>query len=237
ALAPRDEADDRVARDRVAALREPDQEIADALDADTARPLELLRRRDRRERALDVVDDAELHHDLLRADGAVADRGLEVVERLVVVLAAALDDPILPDGRDRGPGEPAKLALERIAAVDDVLVAVLALEPLPDLLAGVAGLDDVQPVTRGPVLALGRDDLGDCAVLGPVVERDQPVVDLGPDRPVSDVGMDAVREVERGRAGRQVLDVALRRENEDLILEDVELDAFDELGRVGDVAL
>ena len=37
ALAPRDEADDRVTGDRVTALREADQEIADALDPD-ARP-------------------------------------------------------------------------------------------------------------------------------------------------------------------------------------------------------
>ena len=94
--------------------------------------------------------------------------------------------------------------------MDDVLVAVLALEPLADLLAGVAGADDVQPVARRPVLALGRDDLDDVAVLEPVVERDEAVVDLRADRPVADVGVDAVGEVERRRARRQVLDVALR---------------------------
>ena len=46
------------------------------------------------------------------------------------------------------------------------------------------------------------------------------------------VRVDAVREVERGRAGRQVLDVTLRGEDEHLVLEDVELDPLDELGRV-----
>ena len=61
ALAAGDEADDRVARDRVAALGEADEQVADALDPDAAGPLEPLRRRDRRERALDVVDDAEAH--------------------------------------------------------------------------------------------------------------------------------------------------------------------------------
>ena len=121
--------------------------------------------------------------------------------------------------------------------MDDVLVAVLALEPLADLLAGVAGPDHVHPVARRAVLALRRDDLDDVAVLEPVVERDEPVVDLRPDRPMADVGVDPVREVERRRAGRQVLDVALRGEDEDLVLEDVELDALDELGRVADVAL
>ena len=114
----------------------------------------------------------------------------------------------------------------------DVLVAVLALEPLADLFAGVGGPDDVQPVARRTVLALGRDDLDDVAVLESIVERDEAVVDLRADRAVADVGVDAIREVERRGAGRQVLDVALRREHEDLVLEDVELDALDELGRV-----
>ena len=123
--------------------------------------------------------------------------------------------------------------------MDDVLVAVLALEPLADLFAGVTGADDVQPVARRAVLALRRDDLDDVAVLESIVERDEPVVHLRADRAVADVGVDAIGEVERRRAGRQVLDVALGREHEDLVLEDVELDALDELGRVRlrDVAL
>ena len=87
------------------------------------------------------------------------------------------------------------------------------------------------------MLTLRRDDLDDVAVLEPVVERHEAVIDLRPDAAVADVGVDPVREVERGRAGRQVLDVAARREDEDLVLEDVELDPLDELGRVGDLAL
>jgi hypothetical protein len=50
------------------------------------------------------------------------------------------------DRLDAGPGEAPQLALQALAAVDDVLGAVLLLEPLPDLLAGVAGPDDVHPV-------------------------------------------------------------------------------------------
>ncbi len=85
--------------------------------------------------------------------------------------------------------------------------------------------------------ALGRDDLDDVAVLELVVERHEPVVDLRADAAVADVGVDAVGEVERRGARRQFLDVAFRREDEDLVLEDVELHALDELGRVGDVPL
>jgi hypothetical protein len=89
------------------------------------------------------------------------------------------------------------------------------------------------------VLALRGNDLDDVAVLQPVIERDQPVVHLRADRAMPDVGVDAIGKVERRGARRQVLDVAFRREHEDLVLEDVELDPLDELGRVGlaDVAL
>jgi hypothetical protein len=87
------------------------------------------------------------------------------------------------------------------------------------------------------VLGLGGHDLDDVAVLQPVVQRHEAVVDLGADAAVADVGVDSVGEVERRRAGRKVLDLALRREDEDLVLEDVELDALDELGGVRDVAL
>ncbi len=83
------------------------------------------------------------------------------------------------------------------------------------------------------MLALGGHDLDDVAVLEPVVERDQAVVHLRADRAVADVGVDPVGEVERGRTGGQVLDIAARREHEDLVLEDVELDPLDKLGRVG----
>ena len=143
----------------------------------------------------------------------------------------------MADRRDAGPGQALQLALERLATVADVLVAVLLLEPLPDLLAGVRGPDDREPVARRPVLGLRRHDLDDVAVLQAIVERHQPVVDLGADRPVTDVGVDPIGEVERRGTRRQVLDVALRREDEHLVLEDVELDAFDELGRVADLAL
>ncbi len=200
-------------------------------------PLGQRRWGDRGQGQLGVVDDAQTHDHLGRADRAVADGGVEVVEVVEVVLPGDLDDPLVADRLDRLAGQPAELALERLAAVDDVVVALLALEPGPDLLPGVAGPDDVEPVARRPVLALGRDDLDDVAVLQPVVERDQPVVDLRPDAAVTDVGVDPVGEVERRRAGRQVLDVALRGEHEDLVLEDVELDPLDELGRVGDLAL
>ena len=184
-----------------------------------------------------IVGHAEAHDDLLGADGAVADGGVEVVERVELVGLGHLGDLLGADALERRAGQAAQLAVEVLAPVDDVLVALLALEPLADLLAGVAGAHDLEPVARRAVGALGGHDLDDVAGLEPVVERHEPVVDLGPDRPVTDVGVDAIGEVERRGAGGQVLDGALGREDEDLVLEDVELEALHELGRVGDLAL
>src|SRR5205085_11153885 len=80
-LAAGDEPDDRITGDRVAALREPDEQVADALDADTAGPRDLGRRRsDGRQPDLRVVEDAEPRDDLLGADRAVSDRRVEVLE-------------------------------------------------------------------------------------------------------------------------------------------------------------
>src|SRR5262249_54521628 len=133
ALAAGDEADDRVARDRMAALGEPDEEIADALDPDAAGPRGQGRGRHRRQADLGAVEDPELGDHLLRADRAVTDRGVEVLERVVVVALADLGDPLEADRLDRLAGQPPELALQGLTAVDDVLVAVLPLEPLADL--------------------------------------------------------------------------------------------------------
>ena len=57
------------------------------------------------------------------------------------------------------------------------------------------------------------------------VERHQPAVDPRADAAVPDLGVDRVGEVDRRRAGRQRDDLALRREDEDLVLLEVDLQA------------
>ena len=180
ALAAGDEADDRVARDRVAALAEADEQIADALDPDATGAR--LRGCRHRQGELTVVDDTEPHDDRLGGDGAVADGGIEVVERVLAVGPRDLQQAVVADRRDGRSGEALQLALEGLLAVDDVLVAVLLLEPLADLLAGMGGPDDRQPVARRAVLGLRGHDLHDVAVAQPVVEGHEAVVDLRPDR-------------------------------------------------------
>ena len=145
-----DEADDRIARDGMAALAEAHQQVAHATHAHAAR-----RRRRRRHlgqlHLVRVVDDAEPRDDLLGADLAVADGREEVVERLhAVVLDRGLEVAVV-DLLERGPRQAPQLALQQLAPVGDVLVALLALEPLADLLARMAGGDDVEPVARRAV--------------------------------------------------------------------------------------
>ncbi len=69
------------------------------------------------------------------------------------------------------------------------------------------------------------------------MQRDDLAVDLGPDAAVADVGVDLVGEVQRRGAGGKRLDLALRREDEDLVLEQVGLQGLGELLRVRDVLL
>ena len=82
----------------------------------------------------------------------------------------------------------------------------------------------------GCALALGGEHLDDVARLQLVVERDDLAVHLRADAAVPDVGVDGVGEVERRRAGGEVLHLALRREDEHLVLEEIDLERLQELG-------
>src|SRR5205814_4276206 len=139
------------------------------------------------------------------ADVARAERGQEVVDLVELEQGGQLL------GRRLAEPQAGELLLHDLAAADDVLLALLPAEPLADLLAGMVGLDvvevRVQPVAARALGGLRGDDLDDLAVLELVVEADQPTIDLAADAAVADVGVDAVGEVERGRAGRQLSDL------------------------------
>ena len=112
-----------------------------------------------------------------------------------------------------------------------------ALNQAADLVAGAGRLDEREPVARRAALALGGEDLDDVAGGELVVQRDDLAVDLGADAAVPDVGVDLVREVERGGAGGERLDLALGREDEDLVLDQLVAQLLGELARVVLVAL
>ena len=132
---------------------------------------------------------------------------------------------------------PVKLLLEQVAALGHVLLAPLALEPLADPLFGRGALDKAQPVPARAVRALGRQDLDDLSVLQRVVQGHHAAVDLGSDAAVADLGVDPVSEVDRGRIRRKIDHVPPRREDVDLVLEQVDLDGVEKRLRVADLVL
>src|SRR5215212_1715858 len=160
-------------------------------------------------------------------DVAIADRRQEIV------------DSIKPEGRRNivqvhvVETQPLQLLLDQIAATCDVLVPLLTAKPLANLLAGAGGLDvaeiRIEPVSTRALRPPGGNDLDNVAVLQPVVQRDHPTVDLGPDTLMPDLGVYAISEVERRGAGRHLFDLTLRREDVHLILEKIRLERIDEL--------
>jgi len=116
-----------------------------------------------------------------------------------------------------------ELFVEKVSALDHVLLAPLALEPLTDPLLGRSALDEVEPVPARAVRRLRGKDLDDLAVLQRVVQRDHAAIGLRADASMPDLCVDAVGEVHGGRVGRQVEDVTFRREDVDLVLEKVDL--------------
>ena len=62
-------------------------------------------------------------------------------------------------------------------------------------------------------------------------------VDLGATAAVTDIGVNGIGKVDRRAAVGKLDDIALRRENVDMILKQLDLDGFHELGSVFDVLI
>src|SRR6266702_512297 len=232
-----DESDDRVTRHRSATSGELDPDVVDPLDqhAPAGRQragwpggavqgevvvlLLLLA-----EVGLEAVDHAG-GGDLTRADS-----GVEGVQRGEAHLGgqrrqgAALGEPLQ---RQAGFAHGADQRL--LAGLDGVLAPLLG-EPLADLVARPRCLDDRQPVPRRPgVWRLGGEDLHRLAVLERVLQRHEPLVDPRAHAAVADLGVHGVGAVDRGRARRELEDVALGREDEHLVDVEVGLEVVDEV--------
>ena len=110
-------------------------------------------------------------------------------------------------------------------------------QPLMRLLAWVEATKESQSRLGRDAGAEGGDDLHHVAVLEHVVQRHHARVDLRADAVVADLGVDAVGEVDGRRTGREIDHVALRREDEDLVLEEVDLERLQPLVRIAEVAV
>ena len=118
---------------------------------------------------------------------------------------------------------PAQLALEHLGAAADVLLAVAALVPLADAIAGRGGGHEVQPIQAG-MGRLGGDHLDEIAVLEGRCQGAQPIVDPHPLAMVADLGVDPVGEIHGCGALPQAHHIAIGGEHKHLLIEEVFLD-------------
>jgi hypothetical protein len=109
----------------------------------------------------------------------------------------------------------------------------LVIDPLLDFLSGARSADMAQPIAARLCRRAGEDFDG-VSALELTVERRNPPVHFGALALEPHLGVDVEREVDGGGALRQPLHVSLRREDEDLILVEVDLQELEKLlGAVG----
>ena len=94
-----------------------------------------------------------------------------------------------------------------------------------DLVAGVVGLDDLEPVFRRRRILIGAQ-FHDITCLQRRVQRNQNTIDQSPNGLVSDFRMDTVGKIDRGRPGRQVDDTASWSHAVDIRIEDIVRDVI-----------
>ena len=99
---------------------------------------------------------------------------------------------------------------------------------------GADRLDEVQPVTARAVRGALGHDFDHLAGLDLIIQRHHAVVDPCADAVVAHVGVNPVCKIHRCRAQRQVDNLAARRKHKNLFLQEVALEALDELRCIGD---
>ena len=109
-----------------------------------------------------------------------------------------------------------RLLQDRLAEIE-ILLALLGPNVAADARLCLGGDDKPLPGWRWRLCLRGHHlDLIAIRQFGP--QRHQTAVDLGAHASIADLGMDGIGEIDGGRAARQLDQIALRREAEDLIL-------------------
>ena len=129
------------------------------------------------------------------------------------------------------PGLAERLREFRASRVQMLLALLLVDEPA-DARARLAGDDEPFPLRRRRAAAC-RHDLDLVAVLQLMAQRQQPAVDLRADAGIAHLRVHRIGEVHRRRAARQLDQLALRREAEDLVLVEFQLGILEEFVRRG----
>ena len=221
-----DEAHHLVTGHRPAAGRHVGEQVAHPLDGHVAALRRLGARRHERQLLLRVVAEQGLGlvDHMAGAQVAGAQGGEHVVAALQVQLRrqGVQVDAVQGQARD--------LALQDGAALGDVHVPVLALEPLLDARPRRGGGHVTQrrchPVAAGATL-LGGENLHLLTGVEIVVERHDVAVHLGAPAAVPHFGVDVVGEIHRRGAGFQIHHMAVRGEHVDPVADQAVLELVD----------
>ena len=233
-----DEADDRIARDRLAALREADHQVVDARDLDPApgpaHPVHEPRQYRRFGRFFFVrLLRKQSLGDLGRGILPASDRGIEAVRVGQPVL---LREGLQFVGDLPLDLEALQLPVQQVFAEADTLFQRGLSEPRPDLGRGLGRLHDIQPV-RTRRLVRGSENGNRVAVVQLPGQRRDVAVHLRTAAVESDVGMDGEGEVQHARALRKFLEIPARGEDEDGVVVQVHAQVTHELLGIGHVGL
>ena len=126
-------------------------------------------------------------------------------------------DDVLPDV-----AEPRRLLRQSFLRDANIFLAIFLAQPAPNFCLRLRRADHIQPVAaRFP--RLRRDDGHDVPIGERRIQRHNFIIHLRADAVIPDLRVHAVREIDRPRALRQIDDITLRREDIDLVGEDVQL--------------
>ena len=166
-------------------------------------------------------------------DAPIADGRIEVVLGGAVVAPTHAFDHIVHQFPGHADIAALKLPLQLRLSLDDVFIPLFFFKPSADLVPGLAGAHQGEPVPVGAFPRLfGSDDLDDLAGFHLVVQGDDPFVHFGADHPVAHGAVDGIGEVDDRGAHGQVDNVPLGGEYEHFLGDQV---AFDRVNKVCNV--
>ena len=160
---------------------------------------------------------------------------MQVFDLAVAVIARDIFEAALGDFAQLH-AQPAGFLLQILLADLDGLDPLAGVDDVLDLVAGLRGLHQRQPVLAGKVAGLGHD-LDDVAVAQRVAQRHDAAIHLGAHAGLADVGVDGVGEIDGRGVARQHDDFAARRESVDFLRVKIHLEGGHKLAGVLHVAL
>ena len=241
--APGDEADDLVAGQRVTAAGKLNQTVVHALYQHAVghpapgfrrgrrRQLRLLLRRGALLQPLGLLFNAGQH--LPKLNASIADGGIKVILcGAVVPLAHTLDHILHQLGRQLNIA-PFKLPLQLRLAFYNVFVPLFLLKPGADLVAGLAGAHQGEPVPVGSLARLlGGEDFNDLPGLHFIIQGHNALIHLGANHPVAHSTVNGIGKVDDRGAQGQVDHIPFRGEHKDLFRNEIALNGVDQIGDI-----